>query len=326
MRFDELKNDLVATVAHEFRTPLTSLRMAIHLCAEERRRAAHREAGGPHVRGARRTASGCSRIVDDLLDLSRIQSGRLALSWGAAAPSASSSRPCCDEHRSEANAADVALVRVGAASTCPRSASTGSASSSCSRTWSRTRSSTRPRGGSVEVTRGRGRRVASGSRSRTRERASPPEHHERIFEKFFRVPGATGGRGRARALSRPGDRRGARRPDRRGERSGAGQPVLVHRASRRRRARRRRPQRRRPLERRSPPPLLALAPQGRRVDAEDARRLLHRRGAAPCTRRMCSRSISSSGEVAAQHGGVARAGRDALGEALRLEHLRRAPG
>ena len=34
-RFDELKNDLVATVAHEFRTPLTSLRMAIHLCAEQ---------------------------------------------------------------------------------------------------------------------------------------------------------------------------------------------------------------------------------------------------------------------------------------------------
>jgi NtrC-family two-component system sensor histidine kinase KinB len=34
VRFDELKNDLVATVAHEFRTPLTSLRMAIHMCAE----------------------------------------------------------------------------------------------------------------------------------------------------------------------------------------------------------------------------------------------------------------------------------------------------
>jgi signal transduction histidine kinase len=33
-RFDELKTDLVATVAHEFRTPLTSLRMAIHLCVE----------------------------------------------------------------------------------------------------------------------------------------------------------------------------------------------------------------------------------------------------------------------------------------------------
>src|SRR5262249_44792820 len=34
-RFDELKNDLVATVAHEFRTPLTSLRMAIHILAEQ---------------------------------------------------------------------------------------------------------------------------------------------------------------------------------------------------------------------------------------------------------------------------------------------------
>ena len=32
--FDQLKNDLVATVAHEFRTPLTSLRMSIHLCIE----------------------------------------------------------------------------------------------------------------------------------------------------------------------------------------------------------------------------------------------------------------------------------------------------
>ena len=34
-RFEELKNDLVATVAHEFRTPLTSLRMAVHLCTEQ---------------------------------------------------------------------------------------------------------------------------------------------------------------------------------------------------------------------------------------------------------------------------------------------------
>src|SRR5574341_1121775 len=34
-RVDELRNDLVATVAHEFRTPLTSLRMAIHMCLEQ---------------------------------------------------------------------------------------------------------------------------------------------------------------------------------------------------------------------------------------------------------------------------------------------------
>ncbi len=75
-RFDELKNDLVATVAHEFRTPLTSLRMAIHLCLEE--------AVGPLLPkqadllfAAREDCERLQGIVDDLLDLSRIQSGRI---------------------------------------------------------------------------------------------------------------------------------------------------------------------------------------------------------------------------------------------------------
>lgn len=78
MRVDELKNDLVATVAHEFRTPLTSLRMAIHLCVEE--------AAGPVtdkqadlLLTARQDCERLQGIVDDLLDLSRIQAGRVEL-------------------------------------------------------------------------------------------------------------------------------------------------------------------------------------------------------------------------------------------------------
>ncbi len=77
-RFDELKNDLVATVAHEFRTPLTSLRMAIHLCAEE--------TVGPLTPkqadllfAARGDCERLQEMVDDLLDLSRIQSGGMEL-------------------------------------------------------------------------------------------------------------------------------------------------------------------------------------------------------------------------------------------------------
>ena len=77
-RFDELKDDLVATVAHEFRTPLTSLRMAIHLLAEQ--------TVGPldeHqldlVVAAREECERLQCIVDDLLDLARIRSGRLEL-------------------------------------------------------------------------------------------------------------------------------------------------------------------------------------------------------------------------------------------------------
>jgi signal transduction histidine kinase len=35
LSFEELKTNLVATVSHEFRTPLTSLHMAIHLLTEQ---------------------------------------------------------------------------------------------------------------------------------------------------------------------------------------------------------------------------------------------------------------------------------------------------
>ncbi len=77
-RFDELKSNLVATVAHEFRTPLTSLRMAIHLCTEE--------AVGPLsskqadlLFAAREDCERLQAIVDDLLNLSRLESGRIDL-------------------------------------------------------------------------------------------------------------------------------------------------------------------------------------------------------------------------------------------------------
>ena len=77
-RFEELKNDLVATVAHEFRTPLTSLRMAIHLCTEQ--------VAGPLtdkqaelLHAAREDTDRLQAMVDDILDLSRIEAGRVEL-------------------------------------------------------------------------------------------------------------------------------------------------------------------------------------------------------------------------------------------------------
>jgi two-component system, NtrC family, sensor histidine kinase KinB len=86
-RFDQLKNDLVATVAHEFRTPLTSLRMAIHLCLEH--------AAGPLsekqsdlLYGARDDCERLQRIVDELLDLARIQGGKMQLDRRRVAPRA----------------------------------------------------------------------------------------------------------------------------------------------------------------------------------------------------------------------------------------------
>jgi NtrC-family two-component system sensor histidine kinase KinB len=85
-RVDELRNDLVATVAHEFRTPLTSLRMAIYLCIEH--------AAGPLTEkqadllfAARTDCERLQRMVDELLDISRIESGRIELARQPVAPS-----------------------------------------------------------------------------------------------------------------------------------------------------------------------------------------------------------------------------------------------
>ncbi|GAB0058129.1 Alginate biosynthesis sensor protein KinB [Candidatus Magnetaquicoccaceae bacterium FCR-1] len=77
-RFDALREDLISTVAHEFRTPLTSLHMAIHLCLD--RSVGTLSATQEELLGtARRDCHRMQAMVDDLLDLSRIQSGRIAL-------------------------------------------------------------------------------------------------------------------------------------------------------------------------------------------------------------------------------------------------------
>lgn len=85
-RVDELRNDLVATVAHEFRTPLTSLRMAIHMCLEQiAGPLSERQSDLLHA--AREDCERLQSMVDELLDLARIQSGRIELARRPTAPS-----------------------------------------------------------------------------------------------------------------------------------------------------------------------------------------------------------------------------------------------
>jgi signal transduction histidine kinase len=105
--FDELKSNLVATVAHEFRTPLTSLRMAIHLCSEE--------TVGPLTAkqadllfAAREDCERLQTIVDDLLNLSRIESGNIDLHKRRVAPETLVAQ-ARDAHRSAAEARQISL-------------------------------------------------------------------------------------------------------------------------------------------------------------------------------------------------------------------------
>src|SRR5262249_20378066 len=69
---DQLKSDLVATVSHELKTPLTSVRLALHLLLEE--------TVGPLTAkqidllvDARENAERLLRMIEDLLALARLQ-------------------------------------------------------------------------------------------------------------------------------------------------------------------------------------------------------------------------------------------------------------
>ncbi len=76
---DDAKNNLVGTVSHELKTPLTSLRMAVYLLLEQ-----NTGALTPPQRDlletARDDADRLLRILNDILDLARIESGAAAIS------------------------------------------------------------------------------------------------------------------------------------------------------------------------------------------------------------------------------------------------------
>jgi signal transduction histidine kinase len=188
LRFDELKNDLVATVAHEFRTPLTSLRMAIHILAEATVGPIN-EKQADLLFAAREDCERLQGIVDDLLDLSRIQSGKVEVS-----PVALSAKT---------------VLESGVAALEPRAAEAGV------QLEVSLEEPIRPvlvdperiqlvfdnlignalrhsrRGGRVELSAAAQDRAV---RFEVKDHGEgiPPEYQERIFEKFFRVPGTKG--------------------------------------------------------------------------------------------------------------------------------------
>jgi two-component system, NtrC family, sensor histidine kinase KinB len=83
---DEMKRGVISTVSHQLKTPLTSLQMAIHLLLTEK--------VGPVIPKqaellvvARDESDRLQTIIDNLLDLSRMESGKMRMSFEALSPS-----------------------------------------------------------------------------------------------------------------------------------------------------------------------------------------------------------------------------------------------
>jgi signal transduction histidine kinase len=199
MRFDELKNDLVATVAHEFRTPLTSLHMAIHLCAEG--------AAGPLTERqadlmatARLDCERLQAIVDDILDLSRIQAGRVELQLqpvdarAVLVQAAAAARP-------QAQLAGVELLVQTPDEPLPLVADAERVQLVLTNLLGNALRHT-PGGGRIAA---RVSALGRGARFEVQDSGEgiPQQYRERIFERFFQVPGARrGGVGLGLYLSR----------------------------------------------------------------------------------------------------------------------------
>lgn len=187
-RFDELRDNLVATVAHEFRTPLTSLRMAVHLVLEGA--AGELTPKQLDVLGAAR--EDCERlqaIVDDLLDLQRLHSGAVELD----------PRPCDPERlvdeaesiqRAEAERRQVGLRTLVTPSLGPVHADPSRIQLVFANLIANALRHT-PEGGSVSLAAEPEGEPETGVRFSVTDTGPgiAAEHLGRVFERFFRIPG-----------------------------------------------------------------------------------------------------------------------------------------
>jgi len=188
-RFEELRNDLVSTVAHQFRTPLTSLRMAIHLCLEG--------IAGPVtpkqqelLYAGREECERLQGIVDELLDLARLQSGSIPLDLEVVAAQ-TLLEEAAKPHRADAEAKKIALevepvlgdARVRADPQRLRLVFQNLLENALRHT---------PEGGRITL---RASEDAASVRFEIHDTGPgvPEDAQGRIFEKFYRGPGGAGG-------------------------------------------------------------------------------------------------------------------------------------
>ncbi|MGE0788810.1 MAG: ATP-binding protein [Sandaracinaceae bacterium] len=184
-RLEGFHGDLVAAAAHELRTPLTSLHMAVHLCLEQ--------AAGPLtdrqrdlLAAARQDCERLQSVVEELLEMARLESGAARLT------------------RSKLNVADLMKDAVGRHEAQARQAGKGLAivpgdslvaidadSSRLQRVLDNLIENAilhAGEGGRVEV----GFESSRGSTKIFVDDTGPGvpvEFRERVFAKFFRVPG-----------------------------------------------------------------------------------------------------------------------------------------
>jgi two-component system, NtrC family, sensor histidine kinase KinB len=82
---DELKREFLSTVSHQLKTPLTSVRMALHILLEEKIGSLTPRQADLLI-AAREDSERLYGVIENLLDISRIESGKVAMNLQSASP------------------------------------------------------------------------------------------------------------------------------------------------------------------------------------------------------------------------------------------------
>ncbi|MCE5269842.1 HAMP domain-containing protein [bacterium] len=181
----ELKSSLVSTVSHQLRTPLTALRMSIHLLLEERVGALN-EKQIELLMAAREDSDRLTGIVDSLLDIGRIESCRTSLNLAPVAPR-ELARAALEQFTSEARDKGVELVNAVPDDLPAVQVDSGRLKHVFANLLS---NALRFTGGGGTVTVGATAEAGQVCFSvRDTGKGIPPEHLGHLFEQFYREPG-----------------------------------------------------------------------------------------------------------------------------------------
>ncbi|AGA29680.1 HAMP domain-containing sensor histidine kinase [Singulisphaera acidiphila] len=194
---DQLKSDMVSTVSHELKTPLTSVQMAIHLLLEE--------VVGPLTSkqvellvAARQDSDRLLAMVDDLLDLTRIEQGRLKLNLS---PVKADELVAEAAERSSSKLRDAGIVlEIDGDSDLPLVLADRERMEHVFDNLIDNALQYTDRGGRIRLTARTGEDMVHFTVEDTGEGIAP-EQLSRIFEKFYRVPGTRHREGTGLGLS-----------------------------------------------------------------------------------------------------------------------------
>ncbi|HYZ73551.1 MAG TPA: ATP-binding protein [Chthoniobacterales bacterium] len=196
---DEVKTNLVSTVSHELKTPLTSIRMGLHLLLEERIGSLNTKQTELML-AAREDSERLLKIINDLLDLARLESNTAQRTFQKIYPKTlittvvQDLEPTVEAHGSRLKSeAEPDLEPVAVDAQQIRHVFSNLVSNAAKHSQP---------GSEILI---RAKRSGEGIRFSVIDRGNgiPLEYQSKIFERFFRIPGTErGGVGLGLAIAR----------------------------------------------------------------------------------------------------------------------------